>query len=98
MQIPPTSQRLGDPLLPNLTGLQAQETQASQSVAGDLLQVSSPREAVEGGIELDAAGALAALDFARQSISLNPGTAISVQANARPENVLGLISESVLPG
>ena len=66
---------------------------------GDSLEISGSRETNPGvgsGEELDVASALAAVDFARQSIEGNPAAAISVQANARPENVLDLISESVL--
>lgn len=98
MQINPTSQRLSDPVPATLNGPGNQEASAQTLVTPDSLQVSAPRDAVEGGVELDAAGALAAMEFARQSIGLNPGAAISVQANARPENVLGLLAESVLPG
>lgn len=99
MLINPTGQRLSEPLPSNLSGLPPQENQPPPSVTTDLLQVSSPRGTVDGidaTVELDAAGALTALDFARRSIDLNPEGAISVQANARPENVLGLIGEANL--
>ena len=107
MLINSTSQRLSESLPPNLAGSGTQETElvrASQdlstnSARADSLQVSSQRAAiaeVNPTDDLDGTTALAAVNFALRSIELNPGAAISVQANARPENVLELLKETVL--
>ena len=100
MLINPAAQRPAESIPSNVGGPSGEEKVSNSASPGDspALSTANLRLASDdaGSAELDGAAALAAVDFARRSIELDPSAAISVQANARPENVLELLQESVL--